>query len=202
MTGKKTYLHGGRHSFEAGWARPLRKAINWHDVELALGRLLTANERSTIGRTITTHATLLAVKRESKVSAQDIKQTLAGIAGLNSDEIERAFNDADGWTQASIEAELARCGIGHGTANPAQITAAAKAALKRGVPSKDGRNTQTALLDISILYLWKYLGGQGSSPAARTGYATPIVRFASALSDAAGATVSESAIAARLRNVI
>jgi len=208
MAGKKTYLHpspGGHRDLEVALVEPLRRQIDWQTVESALGRPLEDHERLLVADVVEREAHYRRMVRAAKPSAQDVKETLSGIAKMGDAEVRAELARADGWTQAEVFTALWRSGARDDAAlfdpKPEQIRAAAAARIDK-VPSRPGRRSDTAPLALAILGLWRALGGAEYRPHVSDDYSSPLVDFAAALYEAAGVPGGKAAVAARLRQAL
>ena len=211
MSGKKTYLHAsprGHQDLEVSLVGPLPRAMNWLIIERALGRCPSDLERSRIVEVVELHAAVIRNGREARVSAQDIKKSLYGLATMPRANVRRQLARADGWTQAQVETGLMRYGTGADQATPLQIKAAAAARVHK-VKRPPGRPSDNSLFARAIIALWRELGGRSLSATARESrhadqvfYGTPIVEFGAALFAAAGVAGEKPAVAERLRKAL
>ena len=211
MSGKKTYLHPssrGHQDLEVSFVGPLPCGINWLIIERALGRCPTDPERSRIVDVVELHAAIIRNNRQARVSAQDIKESLRGLATMPRDDVRLQLARADGWTQAEVETGLMRYGTGANQATPLQVKAAAAARVDK-VKRSSGRRSDSSGFAHAIVALWRELGGRSLSATARESrhadqvfYGTPIVEFGAALFAAAGVAGEKPAVAARLRKAL
>jgi len=176
----------------------------WRAAEAALGRSLTAPERERIADALALHRHFIGTARALRVPAQSQKRTLAAAAALPLDQIAKAFARMDESTHLCIVNELHRAGAR--TADeltrpaPEALRGAAAAAVANWQPTTGGHPAAAPrMLARVVAQIWRDLGGADCAPAARAGRATPLVRFAVVLFEAAGAPRSESAIAKLLR---
>ena len=181
---------------------PMR-CLDWAILKEALRRPLTTSERECVIDLVELYATCFAQARASRVTSQDIKRTLGALVRAKPDAACKAYERADGWTQAHIAGALRRAGIrDEAIARPSgeQIVSAAKSAIA-SIAGRASYRPDDSEFPRAIIALWRDLGGAQWSPSANDDYGTPIVRFAAALFRAAGAPSSGlPAIAARLRS--
>jgi hypothetical protein len=206
VVGSKTYLRPGGHpSATARWVPSISiRADAWNSIEATLGRALTDAERQRLHEGIELHR---AFMREPKVSAQDVKETLVGLAAMAPALALRAYANADGWTHAEIASAMLRAGIrdGERLANPAaaDVSHYANEALLHGIQRRGGRGDPTTMLARLILKWWKDLRGAPPVAAVKPGYASPLVMFADVVFRAADAPACDlPGVAARLRKAM
>ena len=205
MTGKNTFDTPGGHP-SPGWSVIPSVSIppsTWTTIEDALGAALTdvQKERIQLGIQHQRHAI-----REAMVTAQDVTQTLAGLAALGPALGMRAYAKADRWAQAEIASAMKRAGIVDGArwASPsaAEIARFANEALAHGIEERNGKRDPSRDLARLIWKWWADFGGTPYSATTAEGdTSTPIVRFAVRIFGAAGVPVTPSGATKRLQRV-
>lgn len=201
-----------------GWVDPLRiDPPSWGAVENAIGRELTEAERAHITEVLQFHRGFIQAVICDSVTAQTRKRTLAGAARLPLDQVLGWYRNAGDTVEAHVELELYRAGARSMDdllcPTPAEIQAAAAAALANMATTKGGRRSMAPRhLAVATLRLWRDLGGPECRPSATrrsklpswfrqgtSSYASPIVHFGATLFGVAGEKRSASAVAKLLR---
>ncbi len=200
MGGRITWRQRRTPNARALGAATLRPATV-RALSAALGRPLAAGELALIGERLA----LLEWHRDTlhkQVRRIDIAATLRAFASENDPQSALRGTDA---TSRALLVERLLLDMGRRwyealAPEAADIRAAAALALQSLPRQRTGpRATWLHLAAADARDLWLHFGGPPSKPAARGDYATPIVRFACALFEAAGAPRSPAAVAKLLR---
>jgi hypothetical protein len=176
----------------------------WSDLESALGRTLNDAEREQVVESTSGHAHIVRCAREDRVSAEDVRATLAGLAKLTGRPLLEALERMDDTTRAALTTAQLRLRERNAEVFDERIHAAARLAVESGVSGQSGAPSYSTLFCKMALSLWQHLGGKPYSASAKEGYygeeyATPIVRFVAVLFAVAGDAKPLSTIAARVR---